>query len=232
MPDSTTPLTVRDLRRRWKPHKDRLCIERPDHPTTVRFHRACSWLADAERSAAEEAADIVLVQRWIAFNALYGTWCEAKREPQPDVASWKSFTERVLRMDQSGHIVGALVEHRRLVLRIHENAYLARYFWQNPTDASERRRGDASRAGQTLYAEKRWLVLTERTLERCYLLRCQLVHGASTCGGRLNREPIRHCARMLELLVMSFLQVWIDHGSDEDWGPLCYPPISDLHAGK
>ena len=46
MSDNTTALAVRDLRRRWKPHKDRLCTERPDHPTTVRFHRACSWLAD------------------------------------------------------------------------------------------------------------------------------------------------------------------------------------------
>jgi len=35
-------VTVRDLRRLWKPHKERLNGHAAEHPTTIRFHRACS----------------------------------------------------------------------------------------------------------------------------------------------------------------------------------------------
>ena len=58
-----------------------------------------------------------------------------------------------------------------------------------------------------------------------YLMRCQLVHGASTYGGKLNRTSLRRCTTMLEHLVRAVLQVLIDHGADEDWGSLCYPPM-------
>jgi hypothetical protein len=38
-------LTIRQLRRRWKPHKERLTAEQPGHPTTIRFHRACNRIS-------------------------------------------------------------------------------------------------------------------------------------------------------------------------------------------
>jgi hypothetical protein len=65
-----TVLTVRELRRRWKPHKERL----GSHPTAVRFHRACSWLDRAEKLDGTADADLVLMNQWIALNALYGRW--------------------------------------------------------------------------------------------------------------------------------------------------------------
>jgi len=68
-------------------------------------------------------------------------------------------------------------------------------------------------------------------VDRIYLLRCQLVHGAATLRSGLNREAVRHCATMAGLLVATFLLVWIDHGADEDWGIMCYPPVSQK-AGK
>ncbi len=35
----TTPQTVHDLRRQWKPHKVRLATIRDEHPPEIRFHR-------------------------------------------------------------------------------------------------------------------------------------------------------------------------------------------------
>jgi hypothetical protein len=29
----------------------------------------------------------------------------------------------------------------------------------------------------------------------------------------------------MRLLLPAVLLVWIDHGADEDWGPMCYPPL-------
>jgi len=43
--------------------------QRP-HPTAVRFHRACSWLEEAERFQTEDQTDHALIFRWTAFNAL------------------------------------------------------------------------------------------------------------------------------------------------------------------
>ncbi len=41
MPEIATPSTVRDLRRRWKPHKERLAALKGEQATPIRFHRAC-----------------------------------------------------------------------------------------------------------------------------------------------------------------------------------------------
>src|SRR4051812_11836695 len=67
-------LCVRDLRRRWKPHKERLSADGSGHTTPVRFHRSCSWLARVETMPESDDADLALVSLWIAFNSLYGQW--------------------------------------------------------------------------------------------------------------------------------------------------------------
>jgi len=50
---------------------------------------------------------------------------------------------------------------------------------------------------------------------------------AATCGGKLNRPSLRRCTLMLQHLMTTFLSVWIDHGADVDWGPMCYPPLRE-----
>jgi hypothetical protein len=64
-------------------------------------------------------------------------------------------------------------------------------------------------------------------LERIHFLRCQLVHGASTHDGKLNRTAVQQCSTMLGYLLPAFLLVLIDYGYAEDWGPLCYPPVTN-----
>ena len=56
-------------------------------------------------------------------------------------------------------------------------------------------------------------------------MRCQLVHGAATHAGKLNRTSLTRCVWMMKRLLPAFLMVWIDHGADEDWGPICFPPL-------
>jgi hypothetical protein len=98
------------------------------------------------------------------------------------------------------------------------------YFWQAP---SLQHSGPSKKArcnAQTWYVEGRWTKILDELLERIYLMRCQLAHGAATYGGQLNRTSLRHCVVMLQHLLTAFLTVWIDHGADEDWGSMCYPP--------
>ena len=219
-------LTVQDLRERWLPHKQRLDSIRNSHPTSVRFHRACSWLEEAERLDPERHVDQILLQQWIAFNALYGQWDLNLNEPVGDRPCWQVFLSRMVELDAAGRLVALLQENRRLVLAILGNAYLSRYFWQDPVGDNAGRARQARHRAETWYAESRWGTILEQTVERVYLLRCQLVHGAATFGSRLNRTALKHCTIFMGLLMPAMLLVWIDHGANEDWGLLCYPPLN------
>jgi len=217
--------TVRDLRRQWKPHKERLTQQHREHPTTVRFHRACSWLQRAEKLTGPDDLDLAMVNQWIAFNALYGQWDQAALEPVADVACWRQFLTRMLELDTSNFIARTLQENKRLVMAIFEDAYLSRHFWKEPTTKRASQAKKVKFDSQTWFLQGNWTLILDRILERIYLLRCQLVHGAATYGSSLNRTSLRHCSQMMDHLLRAFLLVWIHHGADEDWGTMCYPPL-------
>ena len=176
-----SPQTVHDLRRQWKPHKERLAIERSEHPTAIRFHRACSWMSEVEQLDPVRHADQILLHQWIAFNALYGQWDQTALEPAADRRSWQAFLGQVHALDRSGHLVSVLQDNKPLVLCILEDEYLNQYFWQDPSAKSASRARNGRHKAQSWYVEGRWLNILEHLVTRIYLLRCQLTHGAATC---------------------------------------------------
>lgn len=225
-------ITVRDLRRLWKPHKERLNGQVAEHPTAIRFHRACSWLQRAEQ-ATKDDLDLALLSQWVALNALYGQWNHESREPLADNECWRHFIERMLELDKGSHVVDALVENKPLVMSIYEDEFLSRFFWQEPTGKRASQSKKMMYDARTWFIQGNWLLILDRLFERIYFLRCQLVHGASTFNGSLNRTAIRRCSQSMDHLLRAFLQVWINSGADEDWGVMCYPPIrSNVMQGK
>lgn len=218
------PNTVRELRRRWKPHKERLNAINGEHPTNVRFHRACSWLQRAEQ-ATKDDLDLALLAQWVAFNALYGQWDEGPREPLPDQMCWRVFLDRMLELDTSDFVGTALNDNKPLVMSILDDEYLSRFFWQEPTDKRASQSKKSKFEARTWYLDGNWTMVLDRLMERVYFLRCQLVHGAASYNGSLNRTAVRHCSTMMGHLLPAFMLVWIDHGHDEDWGIMCYPPM-------
>ena len=223
MPESH--LTVRDLRRQWKPHKERLATIHSEHPTAIRFHRACSWISEVEQLEPVRHSDQILLHQWIAFNALYGQWDPTALEPAADRRSWQAFLEQIHKLDRSSHLVNVLQDHKPLVLCILEDEYLNHYFWEDPSAKSAGKARNGRHKALSWYVEGRWLNILEQLVTRIYLLRCQLSHGAATCGSKLNRSALKHCVAMMNRLLPAILQVWIEHGADEDWGPMCYPPL-------
>ncbi|MEQ8790836.1 MAG: HEPN domain-containing protein [Pirellulaceae bacterium] len=214
-------LTVRDLRRRWKPHKERL----EGSPTTIRFHRACSWLQRAEQAEGDDL-DLVLLSQWIAFNALYGQWDQLAQQPVADVVCWQHFLERMVTLDADDVIVSTLMENKPLVMSIFDDEFLSRYFWQEPTDKRASKSKKTKYDARTWFLEGNWLLILDRLFERIYFLRCQLAHGASTYNSSLNRTAIRHCTQAMDHMLRAFLLVWTNHGADENWGIMCYPPLT------
>ncbi|MCA9087259.1 MAG: hypothetical protein KDA90_01350 [Planctomycetaceae bacterium] len=217
-------LTVRDLRRQWKPHKQRLSLVDPGHSSNVRFHRACSWLQRCEQIHDDSELDLALLSQWTAFNALYGQWDSDRSEPLPDRASWRQFLDRILQLDESQFLVDALQENKPLVMSIYDDEYLSGYFWEDPTEVRAKKSKKTKFEAQTWYLHGNWILILERLVERIYFLRCQLVHGAATFNSSLNRVAIRRCTQMMEHLLQAILLTWITHGADEEWGAMCYPP--------
>ena len=71
-----------------------------------------------------------------------------------------------------------------------EDAYLSDYFWEEP---SAKRAGQSKKSmynAQGWYVQKLWAKVLDEVLDRVYLLRCQLVDGAATYGGKLNRTSL------------------------------------------
>lgn len=216
--------TVHTLRSRWKPTKERLSTS-PDHePILIRLHRCCSWMQRVEQIEADGVLDAVLIYRWIALNSLYGQWNEDTCEPVPDRFGLSNFMDRIMQLDADDRLPQVLQDHRDLVMSIFDDAYLTKYFWEDPSEYRARKTKKTKFDARTWYIEKKYSLILSRLLERIYLLRCQLVHGAATFGGQLNRSVLELCTDMLGQLLPAILLVIIDNGHNEDWGPLCYPP--------
>jgi len=101
MPAAT--ITVRDLRRLWKPHKERLNGQAAEHPTTIRFHRACSWLQRAEQQPRTTSTWRSLASD--AFNAIYGSGITTDESRLPTTSAGGISLKRMLDLDKGDHIV-------------------------------------------------------------------------------------------------------------------------------
>lgn len=218
-------LTVHALRSRWKPTKERLAGIGPDHPTAIRLHRTFSWLARCETIEAGKDYDLQLICLWVGFNGLYGKWDEQRREPFADRQSWRDFLARLLTIDVAGHLSKMLLDQRELVMSILDDEYLSSFFWEEPTDVRANKSKKAKYDARTWYVENKWGMILDRLLERVYLLRCQLIHGAATFGGKLNRPSLKNCVSMMRQLLNAVLLAVIDDEAKEDWGVMCYPPL-------
>jgi len=92
-------------------------------------------------------------------------------------------------------------------------------------DATASKSKKAKYDARTWYVEAKWSMILDRLLERIYLLRCQLIYGAATFGGKLNRQSLSRCVVMSRHLLNAVLLAVIDDGAKADWGVMCYPPL-------
>ncbi|WP_236254417.1 hypothetical protein [Mucisphaera calidilacus] len=168
--------------------------------------------------------DTHLIFSWIALNSLYGTWDPVRQEPEADRASLDRFNGRLFTLDQDKRLESMLVEHKKLVKAIVSDEHLSKYFWRDPGEGEAKRARYAGNKTNSLYVEKRYPVILDMVLQRVYLARCQLVHGAATYKSRLNRTALRRTGRFLHLYLIEASLILIDHAGADGWDDLCYPP--------
>lgn len=216
-------LDVKALRRRFKA----VCTatENRHQNFQIRVHRSLSWFERAVELDEESHPDGRLLYGWIALNALYGAWDDATHFAARDMESCKKFLSRLVSSDSEGVLGHELNNLRAEVIAILENKFLDPIFWRDPKSPGNTKA--KSRRAPGLYYEKRWCDLLIYTVERIYVLRGQIVHGASTRGSRLNRATLARCRKVLEALMAAILPLVIERMAHDDWPPLCYPPIEE-----
>ena len=189
----------------------------------IRVHRSLSWLKRAGEFSVDQP-EAKFLYLWIAVNSLYSRWNAGKNAPDYDSAARDDFLRKVCRLD-SKLIGGKLHKHRGLVKKILADPYLSEVFWREPDNPKAKgwAAADENYLDVNLKNQDYFKVL-KQTMQRLFVLRGQIVHGASTGGGRLNRTSLRWCMQLLELCVPVIQHMVIEHGRDDDWPELCYPP--------
>lgn len=211
--------TVHDLRRRWRQHKHRL----GSHPTALRFERACGWLQRAEKLTGSGDLELILVSQWTALDCLCGRWDGKRGEPLAERKSWQLFIKTCLRLDTSDSLINlALFRHKSLYLGLMDHEYFASLSNGLGNPAEDSSQGDRSPASLP-----RGLL---ELVERLYLMKCQLVFGDARATGKQYRSALKKSNQMLGYLVPQLLTIYMDHGTNEDWGPLCLPSLKILRG--
>lgn len=190
----------------------------------IRVHRAISWLKRAAQFS-QDQPEAKLLFLWIGFNSLYSRWNAERNAPDQDSQARRDFLDRLCVWD-GPLFTEVLRKSRGLARKLLSDPYLSDVFWKEPDHPKARgwATEDASFFDRNLAAGKAALVLNQ-TMQRVFVLRGQLVHGASTGGSRLNRGSLKYCLMILELLVPLFVHVTIEHGCHDEWPELCYPPV-------
>jgi hypothetical protein len=190
----------------------------------IRVHRSLSWLKRSEELA-EDQPDVKFMLLWISLNSLYSHWDGERSAPAQESSARGHFVKRICEWDSK--LIGqSLHGHRGLVKKLLENAYLSNVFWRDPENAKAKgwATQDANYLDRNLKARD-YDKLLDQVLERLYVLRGQLMHGAATGGGKLNRQTLKYSLWLLQLLVPLVIQIVMEHGANDDWRDLCYPPV-------
>lgn len=191
----------------------------------IRVHRSLSWLKRA-REIPDDQPDLKFVLLWVSLNSLYSRWDTQQNAPAQDAAARTMFIERVCSWDDAT-VRAMLQQHRPLIKTLLENFYLSNVFWRDPSHPKAKGWGteDANFLDRNLKEDRICRVL-EQACDRLFVMRGQLVHGAATGGGKLNRQTLKHCLMLLDRVVPTLLQIVIERGRSDDWPELCYPPLN------
>ena len=203
------PLDLATLRSMWKPRRDSYANAHLYEDNRIRIHRAFTWLERASRCREAELDDRVLAQ-WAGLSALFARWDSARGQPVPERQALAAWVRQLAATDHDGIVAATLERERALVAGVFADRYLARHF--GPVDVRE------------MLARRRWDRVLAGVLERCSLVHAQLAHGGATYGSRENRTVLKRVSMSLDMSALAAIQVVINHGYSDDWGPLCWPP--------
>ncbi|MBS7348684.1 MAG: hypothetical protein KIG95_00680 [Comamonas sp.] len=208
--------------------KQRHRLVRDGHPKnlTLRIHRALSWLNRAEQA---EDVDGKFIFLWIAFNAAYAQELDAN-DHSSDKVTFTAFLQKLCELDSNKRIDNLIWKEFSASIRtLLDNPYVYHPFWEfqrgRLTESEwQQQFANAKRAAQLALASSNTHTLLAVTFNRLYTLRNQLIHGGATWGGKVNREQLRDCSRLLSKLVPEIITLMMDNPHTL-WGDAVYPVV-------
>ena len=206
--------------------KARHRCERDNQPetTSLRIHRALSWLKCAEQC---EDADGKFIFLWIAFNAAYAESLGAQTPSQKRM--FRQFIDRLIACDRDRRLADAVWNEFSNSIRVLlRNHYVYEPFWtqqNNPSGEHWRKSFDReNRAANAILAHSDTAAFLDIVFTRLYTLRNQLMHGGATWQSQLNRDQVRDCANIMQKLTPLIIQLMMDN-PDAEWGAPAYPVV-------
>ena len=208
--------------------KKRHRLVRDGHPTslTLRIHRALSWLNRAEQA---EDVDGRFIFLWIAFNAAYAQELDDS-DRASDKATFTAFLQKLCDLD-TGKRIDDLIwkEFSGSIRTLLDNPYVFHLFWEFQRgrigeDEWRDRFSSAKKSAQSALASGNTPALLSVMFNRLYTLRNQLIHGGATWDGKVNRDQLRDCTRLLGKLVPVIIALMMDN-PDALWGDAVYPVV-------
>jgi hypothetical protein len=174
--------------------KERHRAERESQPeaTSLRIHRALSWLEGAEQCADSDATFMLL---WVAFNAAYGQEF-SDGAAFGEQGLFRQFLGKLVRLDADDLIYRIAWENYAGKLRVFiSNQYVCRHFWdfkqgriteEQWLKKFEREQSDVRYA----LGKKDTVIFLNILFDRLYTLRNQLMHGGASWGSQVNRSQV------------------------------------------
>lgn len=187
----------------------------------IRTWRAISWL-DRNESLDPSDTEGRFIACWIGFNALYSQLDEDQL-PWSDRKAQRAFLERIYNLDTKGRFRKIVSKRQKSILSIIDNKYLQEAFWVDRADADKELQAQTKDAIILLHKHHQ-VKLWRMIVERIYIMRNQVFHGASTKGSSLNRRTLQNCTNILLDFLPACIDVILDYGVHEDWGRVCFPP--------
>lgn len=202
---------------------------RESHPDSLslRIHRALSWLNRAEQA---EDVDGKFIFLWISFNAAYAQELD-DNERMSDQFLFMAFLEKLCDLDIDRHLHDLIWnEFSGSIRTLLDNPYVYHPFWEFQRgrideDEWKRRFEGARKTAQRALANGDTPLLLSIAFRRLYMLRNQLIHGGATWGGRVNREQLRDCTRLLGKLVPAIIGLMMANPNTL-WGDAVYPVVN------
>ena len=215
----------------------------------VRLRRAISWLDRAQQMEKEEKkTDKDLAPQciflWIAFNALYGRdphrFLKGKRRrPPPERKKSKSKSEKkelknyfynLLNFNNDAeYLICNIVNNsisKEIILFL-DNMFVGENFWNSKMDINEEIIWEKDASLQGPLSKQETSVILCHVFQRLYVLRNQLMHGASTWGKTENKDHLIQGAIIMHCLLPVFIDIMLKTPEYEwkQWGRVWYPRV-------
>jgi len=148
-----------------------------EHATSIRFHRACSWMARVEQMPGGRTttwADQASGSRSIRSTGS-GTRASGNRGRIAKVGGVRG---SILRLDRDGYVRGHCRSTNGWSCPCWRMSILAASFGRSRLFNRAKQSRKAAYNAQTWYIEERWGTVLDQILDRVYLSARQLVHGA------------------------------------------------------